>query len=59
MFPNPVQSYYGNVNIQLPDSYKYNYEVHDLTGRKILEGQFSGLTNNVVLLKIKQQVFTY
>ena len=51
VFPNPVQSYYGNVNVQLPDSDKYHYEVHDLMGRKILEGQFSGLTNNVVSLK--------
>ena len=51
VFPNPVQSYYGNVNIQLPDSDKYKYEVHDLMGRKILEGQFFGLTNNVVSLK--------
>ncbi len=44
IFPNPIQTSNGKVNVQMPDLNKYEYEVYDLMGRAFLTGEFSGST---------------
>ncbi len=51
LFPNPVQSEFGKLFIQLPDGDKYDFEIYDLLGQKQQSGKFTGSTLNTVTLK--------